>query len=364
MRSAQYFFLVLSVLSVLSANTFAFVQQARKNPYQLTTEKELASNMVQKINLFWDKEAKFSSFQGVDNIKINTVSIRNNNDKVIVIVQGRSESVLKYKEIAFNFVKLGYDIYLIDHRGQGFSQRLGGDAYRGNVKKFQNYVTDLHTFVTKLDLKNKYKFRYLLSHSMGGPISALYLEQYQTPFQVAVFSSPMFSINLGIYPEFVDKIIAYISSKVCGFFSKTACYALGEGAYQPENFKGNIVTSSPIRFANSQQGYKDFPETQLGGPTMTWISQSFSAMSVAINNAKKITIPFLLLQSGNDKMVTSEGQDTFFSNATKCSSNQFLLIKHAKHELLSEKDEYRLPALTAILNFFKESQKGELLCTK
>ncbi len=358
MRNILYFFLVLS------ANAHALLQQTLKNPYNLTTEKELAENATKKINLFWDKEAKFSSFKGVDGVKINTVSIRNNNNKVIVIVQGRSESVLKYKEISFNFAKQGYDIYLIDHRGQGFSQRLGGDPYRGNVKDFQNYVTDLHTFITQLDLKDKYKFRYILSHSMGGPISALYLEQYQTPFQAAVFSSPMFSINLGWYPVFVAKTISYTSSKICALFSKKACYTLGEGPYKPQKFKNNLITSSRIRFINGQQGYKDFPETQLGGPTMTWISQSISAMSVAINNANKITIPFLLLQSGGDQVVTSEGQDTFFSNATKCTSNQFLLIKKAKHELLEEKDKYRIPALTAILNFLHESKQGKILCTK
>lgn len=361
MRRIQYLFFVASILS---ANALALSQQEQSNPYHLTTEEALASNATKKINRFWDKEAKFSSFKGVDNIKINTVSIRNNNDKVIVVVQGRSESVLKYKELAFNFAKLGYDIYLIDHRGQGFSQRLGGDQFRGHVKNFQNYVTDLNTFITQLDLKDKYKFRYILSHSMGGAISALYLEQYQTPFQVAVFSSPMFSINFGSYPLFLAKIITYTSGKLCSWFSKTACYALGEGKYHPQNFKSNVLTSSPIRFANSQQGYSDFPETQLGGPTMWWISESISAMNTAINNANKITIPFLLLQSGNDQVVTSKGQDLFLSNAKTCKNNQFLLIKKAKHELFIEKDEYRIPALTAILNFFKKSEKGKMLCIK
>ena len=361
MRFSFYFFLLLSILST---NTFARDQKMMDNPYQLTTEKQLTSGANKNIDDFWKQEAKFDSFQGVDNIKISTVSILNNNSKAIVIAQGRNESVLKYKEVAFDLAKQGYDLYLIDHRGQGFSERFGGDLHRGHVENFQDYITDLNQYVESLHLKDKYQDRYLLSHSMGGAITSLYLEQYDTPFQSAAFTSPMLSINLYGIPKFIAKVLTYIFGKISSWFSSVSWYVFGQGGYHNKDFDNNGLTSSEIRFKYGQQGFNDVPETQLGGPTMWWIYQAVTATEKAINNADKIKIPFILLQAGSDHVVTSDGQDTFFSNAKYCSNNQFLRIENAEHELLIEKDKYRTPALTAILNFFQETQTGKMTCIK
>lgn len=334
------------------------------NPYQLTTEEQLTSGANKNIDDFWKQEAKYDSFQGVDNIKISTVSILNNNSKAIVIAQGRNESVLKYKEVAFDLAKQGYDLYLIDHRGQGFSERFGGDPHRGHVENFQDYITDLNQYVESLHLKDKYQNRYLLSHSMGGAISSLYLEQYDNPFQAAAFTSPMLSISLHGVPEFLAKIITYIFGKISNWFSNVAWYVFGEGAYHHKTFENNGLTSSEVRFANGQQGFKDSPETQLGGPTMWWIYEAVNATEKAIKNANKIKIPFILLQAGSDHVVTSDGQNEFVHNAQQCSNNQFLRIEGAEHELLIEQDKYRTPTITAILNFFNETPKETQTCIK
>ena len=361
MRLMHYFFLLFSFLS---SNISASEQSMMNNPYQLTTEKQLTSGKTEEINQFWKNEAKFHSFQGVDNIKISTVSILNNHQKVVVIAQGRNESVLKYKEVAFDFAKQGYDIYLIDHRGQGFSDRFGGDPHRGHVNDFQDYITDLNQFVESLNLKEKYQDRYILSHSMGGAITSLYLEQYDTPFQSAAFTSPMHSIGLHGIPEPIVKVITYIFGKISNLFSNVAWYVFGEGAYHHKIFDKNGLTASKVRFKNGQQGFIDYPETQLGGPTMWWIYQSVNATQKAIKNAGKIKIPFILLQAGSDHVVTSTGQNKFIKNAKQCSNNQFLRIEGAEHELLIEKDKYRVPAITAILNFFNETATGSQTCMK
>ena len=47
----------------------------------------------------------------------------------------------------------------------------------------------------------KYKTLFLISHSTGGTIAALYLEDFPDDFKGAVFASPMMKINFGIFPE-------------------------------------------------------------------------------------------------------------------------------------------------------------------
>ena len=339
------------LLYQLKANT------EKQNPLLLNTEKQLNSDFSPEINDFWKKNAIFHSFQGVDNKKVSTVSLLAGNAKVIVISQGRNESVLKYKELAFELNQHGYDLYLIDHRGQGFSERLGGDRYRGHVEIFQDYVDDLNTYIHSLDLKKHYSHRYLLSHSMGATISALYLEQYQHPFQATAFFSPMLSINLHGLPNSIAKIITYSSAQLCDWFSEQPCYIFAGGPYQNKMFINNDLSSSEVRFNATQATFNEAPKTQLGSPTMRWVATSISATEQAIKEANKITIPLLIIQAGADTVVTATGQKQFYKNVTERKFNQFLTISNAKHEILIERDLYRIPALTATLHFFDNNSK-------
>ncbi len=358
----------LILLWVCVALVFLFstiaASQPLSNPLQLSTEQQLSNTFNQQINIFWDTHAVFSSFQGINNKKVSTVSIVAGNSKAIVINQGRNESVLKYKEVAFDLNQHGYDLFLIDHRGQGFSERLGGDLHRGHVSNFQDYVDDFNSYINSLDLKKHYLHRYLLSHSMGGAISALYLEQYKHPFQASAFLSPMFSINLGGIPNSLAKIIMYSSDQVCSWFDDKPCYVFAGGSYDNKTFIDNDLCSSERRFNSAQATFVNHPETQLGSPTMHWLVTSISATEQAIKNSSKINIPVLIIQAGTDTVVSGNGQKYFYDNLPDCDFNHFLSIPGAKHELLLESDMYRIPALTATLRFFHEQLQDVLNCSK
>tara|TARA_R110001583_G_scaffold6618_2_gene33540 strand:- start:12953 stop:14059 length:1107 start_codon:yes stop_codon:yes gene_type:complete len=355
--------LIMLLFAFLASITFA-TSYMIKNPLKLSTESSLTQSFNVNIENFWQSNAVSHNFQGVDDKKIHSISIITGNNKAIVISQGRNESVMKYKEVAYDLNQQGYDVFLIDHRGQGFSERFGGDAHRGYVDNFQDYVDDLNQYVMTLELDKKYQQRYLLSHSMGGAISALYLQQYQHPFQASVFFSPMLSVNMGGLPNFLAKIITYTSAEVCSWFTNKACYVPGGSAYQQKSFAGNALTHSQKRFYSSQQDFEKHPETQLGDPTMRWLSTSLGAMEKAIEHADNINIPMLMFQSSADTVVTSEGQNAFYKNVTYCKYNKFLVIDNAKHEILIESDEYRLQALHHTLQFLSEVEQGKQTCIK
>ncbi|WP_019616247.1 alpha/beta fold hydrolase [Psychromonas ossibalaenae] len=349
--------LTLSAVTIAAANML-------NNSFQLSSEKQLDENFNSAINSFWEKNAQTSYFSGVDNKDVHTVSIKTGNNKAIVISQGRNESILKYKELAYDLSSQGYDLYLIDHRGQGFSERLGGDKHRGHIEQFQDYIVDFDNYILSLDLPKEYQHSYLLSHSMGGTISALYLLQYQHPFQAAVFFSPMFSIDLGGIPESIAKIITYSSAEICSWFSDLPCYIFGGSAYQQKSFIDNDLTSSESRFNSAFNTFEQYPETQLGSPTMRWVAESINAAQQARKNAAKIIVPVLVIQAGDDSVVTAEGQNEFYENITECASTQFINIPGAKHEILLEADQYRASALHQALQFLNKSQQGKLTCTR
>ncbi|WP_028863494.1 alpha/beta fold hydrolase [Psychromonas aquimarina] len=363
MRIQKISILLFFSCLTLSTVTFAAADMLN-NTFQLSSENQLDENFNPNINDFWKKSAQSGSFTGTDNKQIYTISIKTGNNQAIVISQGRNESTLKYKELAYDLNRQGYDLYLIDHRGQGFSERLGGDKYRGHVNQFQDYVDDFNAYVLSLDLQKNYQHNYLLSHSMGGTISALYLEQYQHPFQASLFFSPMFSINLGGIPESIAKIIAYSSDEICSWFSDSPCYIFGSSGYKKKSFYDNNLTSSKSRFNSAFNTFEQYPETQLGSPTMRWVTESISAAQQARENASNITIPVLVIQAGEDSVVTAEGQKEFYQNITECSSAQFINIPGANHEILLEADQYRAPTLNQALQFLNKSQQGKLTCTK
>jgi len=328
-----------------------------ENKYQLNTEDKLGTDYSPEIKAFWDKHAHIEPFQSVHGGQINTIHIKTGHQQAIVISQGRNESVLKYKEIAFDLYQQGYDVFLIDHRGQGFSSRLGGDAHRGHVERFEHYISDFTAFVDSLQLTQHYQAQFLFCHSMGGAISALYLEQQAPPFNAVVFFSPMLSINLRGFSPFSAKLLSYVSDKLTRTVSNVACYAPKSVIYSPTPFEKNQLTHSPRRYASAFSTFEQVIETQLGGPTMRWVYESLKATEKAIAQAHKITIPTLIIQSGADTIVTSFGQQAFFDNLSKNVDKALLTIEQAKHELLIEADQYRLPALTAALDFINTHKK-------
>ena len=361
---AKKYVLLLTSLFLFHATYSTAKSNMIDNPFNLNTESTLSNNYNADINSFWQQYAHASTFQGIDNKTVHSIAITTGNDKAIVISQGRNESVLKYKEIAYDLNLQGYDLFLIDHRGQGLSERFGGDQHRGHVVNFQDYVDDLNQYVNSLALDKNYAQRYLLSHSMGGAISALYLEQFNSPFQGAIFFSPMLSINLGSLPAFLAKIVTSSSAEVCSWFTDKACYVPAGKGYSTRQFENNQLTHSKKRFYSGQHGFETVPETQLGDATMRWVSSSISATQQAIKKANKIDIPLLLIQAGADEVVTSEGQKDFFDNINNCKESQFLTIDDAKHEILIESDEFRIPALTHSLQFLTSIAQGRLICTK
>ena len=114
---------------------------------------------------------------------------------------------------------LEYSVYILDHRGQGFSGRMVEDTQIGHVEKFNDYVTDLNTFV--LDVAkpaNAGQNLFLVAHSMGGCIGSLYIETYTDDIDATILCSPMHQPSTGFIPERLAEMVADKKS----FFKKEA----------------------------------------------------------------------------------------------------------------------------------------------
>jgi lysophospholipase len=327
-----------------------------ENPFGLVRETEFEQRVKEEIEPYWEQNGKKSNFTGVNGIHISYMAFVQENEKgAIVISSGRTESYIKYKELVFDLGRQGYSVYIHDHRGQGYSDRILLDhRHKGHVNRFEDYVSDLDTFVRTVVLSQSHQKLFLLGHSMGGGIATLYIESYPDVFNAAALSSPMHAPDARILvsPEggcLWFRVMDWLCDDCwAGFFAKP---------YKPKTFADNEYTHSEIRYQHLLKTYKENANVQLGGPTRGWCGQACAASPKMLNNTKEIAIPVLVLQAGADTVVTPEGQNTFCHNMKRETGNSCYggapkRFDGAKHELFIESDEFRIPAISAILDFF------------
>ncbi|WP_349920471.1 alpha/beta fold hydrolase [Aeromonas veronii] len=341
----------MKLLPLLALTLFSAGALAVNNPYQLTTEAEVPALHQQTLPTFWQEHAAPGEFKGKNGVSIRYVALRQPKvDRAILIVNGRVESYLKYQELAWDLWRQGYSLYLIDHRGQGLSGRLLKDPEKGYVADFDDYVQDLKQFHDEVVLADKPAKLFLLAHSMGGAISARYLERWPDDIQAAVLSSPMMGINLGGIPKWLAKGLAATMDTVGSWWGEPP-YGPGQGGYVSHEFADNGLSHSTARYQAFRELYEQYPQIKLGGVTAHWIREGIKAGDEAVAQADRIKTPLLLIQAGDDGIVDNEAQDRFCERA-RCEGGKPLRILGAWHELFMEADPQRMPALTATLDFF------------
>jgi lysophospholipase len=311
--------------------------------YKFTTQKELQKEYDSHISPYFYKH-KLHFFTTPDNIKIAyKIFLVKNSKGTIVISSGRTEGMVKYQELIYDLNTNGYSVYILDHRGQGYSQRLVEDKQMGYVDNFFHYVDDLKFFVDNFVPKTKK--RVLLAHSMGGAIASLYAERYPDDFDALVLASPMHepALLLPSMSSFFCKVVEKKEHNLKRYIAGTQSYDILKYA-----FEGNDLTHSKERFEIMKKAYAKEPDTRIGGPSLKWLKEACRWSAISIEKANLIKISVLLIQGQEDTVVTAKAQEEFCKRVQKCKG---VTIKGAKHELFIEKDIFRQKALSAILDF-------------
>lgn len=351
-------FLFTCILTIVAFMTIA--------DSKFTSETQLASRLTNEISRFW-QQGNFSSFLGVNNTRINYATFIHaesltpqtiNAQPCLVISSGRSESYLKYQELSFDFFNLGYNVFLIDHRGQGLSGRVLANPNKGHVENFQFYVDDLANFIDNVVSNTCIDKPYLLAHSMGGAIAARYLQDHANKIKAAVLSSPMLGFTGGI-PDFIANSIIKATAHINQWFDDTPWYFFGHKDFTPSEYTNNPLMHSSLRHQVFAQLYLQTPEIQLGGVTTQWLAASLTGLAKIFNQIDKISTPILVLQAGADSIVDNQAQDRFCQalhqlQPNSCPNGKPLVITGAYHELFFESDVYRTPALNAVATWFKQ----------
>jgi lysophospholipase len=298
----------------------------------------------------WLGNLQQSTLQGTNNITLHYCAmVQPNNSPAMIMVNGRTESYLKYQSLINEFYQLGYSIYMLDHRGQGLSQRLLSHHHKGHVEDFAYYIEDLTIFIDTIVTPENHSHHVLLGHSMGGTISTRYVQSKPHNIEKLILASPMHGILLPA-PQFVVEKMTTAANMADRLLQRESSFVLGGKPYEDVAFEANELTQDETHYSNFRQIYKDNPQLQLGSPTYHWLQTSLQACRQCIEDANKITIPTLLLQAGADTIVDNAAQDEFVANMADELITK-VDIAGARHELFFELESYRTQVIAQVRRF-------------
>lgn len=327
----------LMILAVLILSQFAFAIPASR----------LNTDFEGTILPFIRKSVSSHLFYGVDQKKIHYIHFKTSKPKgAVIVLPGRGETAYKYSEFIYDLKGQGYDIFVLDHRGQGLSDRFLDDKVKSHVDSFDNYVTDLETFMSGAIRSMGYKKTYLVAHSLGGAIAAGYLVKNPRGVTGAFLSAPMFDINTGKFGPSAEFLANALAALGYG-----ANYAPGQKPYNPaEKYEDNVTTTSVERYKMNKRLLELRPDLQMGGSTVQWVKESLAFTRNLRSKNDVFQVPTIVLQAENDQYVNPKGQKEICTVHSPKYCKMFY-VPGAKHELFMEKDTLRDRVMALLVQF-------------
>ena len=273
---------------------------------------------------------------------------------IVLISHGFTESAGKYKEVIYYFLKAQYEVYIPEHCGHGDSYRLVEDLSKVYVDDYKRYVKDfLYVAAYACRANSKHLQVYLFAHSMGGAIGLMAAAKEPKLFQKIILSSPMLQPLAGGVPWTAAVLIARKSRNL----GKDKAFVLGMQAYNgPGRFIDGCSTSFE-RFDYYEKQRAQNERWQTNAATYGWLCEAEKMSRLLLNHVyKKIMVPVLLFQAGQDKLVSLPAQEKFIRLLGKRGQSEAMLyrIDTAKHEIYNSTSEEQEIYWKKIFEFLDE----------
>lgn len=272
------------------------------------------------------------TFTGAEGVTIAYQAFPRGARDALVIAPGRTEGSHTFIQLVYELRDAPYDIYVIDHRGQGASGRLADDPLKGHVDHFQYYIDDYAQLVDEVVQPARYDHAFALGHSMGGAITLGYAEQHPETFDAIALSAPMLQINSGPLDE--ATLLDYASH-------------VEPLDTIPDLDVSGLLTNDPTQLDLLYETTRIFPERNVGPATYHWVAESIQAIRTI--RTTQLPTPTLLFQAGTDDVVVPAAQTAFCSSVPSC---ELVSYPHSRHELLFAEAPVRDDLIARMLAHF------------
>lgn len=262
----------------------------------------------------------------------------------ILLFPGRTEYIEKYGRVAAEFAARGFGMVAVDWRGQGLADRPAHRHDMGHVTSFDEYradVTAIRQAFRELELQ---KPCFVLGHSMGGAIGLRALYD-GLPASAVVFTAPMWGIRLTGFLKAISGIVLGLSKP----FGLDKNFAPTTGPAAPMVYEGNPLTHDREQFEYFESQVATHPELALGGPSITWVHAALEETAELVDLAP-LDIPNLTILGSKEQIVEPSAVHARMAN---WPNGRLELVEGARHELLMETPDMRIPCIDMIADWFE-----------
>lgn len=255
------------------------------------------------------------SFVGVEDYKIFTRSWHPTNGDpraVVVLVHGFNSHSAYFEWVAEQLVSNGIAAHALDLRGRGKS-----DGERFYVAKFDDYVSDVATFVKMAKSYHPGLPVFVLGHSAGGVVSSVYTLEHQNEINGLICESFAFEVPAPDFALAALKGLAYIAPHA-------HVLKLNNEDFSRDAKVVEQMNNDPL-IANEVQ------------PTQT-VAEMARADDRLRKGFPNITIPVFILHGTLDKATKPSGSQ-FFYDTVGSSDKTLKLYEGHYHDLLNDIDK-------------------------
>jgi alpha-beta hydrolase superfamily lysophospholipase len=230
----------------------------------------------------------------------------------VAVLHGGGDHGGRYPGITAALVKAGFQAALLDFRGHGQS-----DGRRWHVDSFSEYLHDVDAFVAKLSQDGiAGEQLFVVGHSQGGLIAALWAIGHPRLVSGVVLSSPYF--RLAMKPPAAKVLAAKLAGRIVPWLPVSA------------DIKVAKLTSDP-----ELQRWTERDPLYGRATTPRWFEESTRAQVQALRRARELTIPLLVLAAGADEIADVSAARAFVEAAAS-SDKRLVVYDGFRHEIFNE----------------------------
>ncbi|MBZ5608779.1 MAG: bifunctional alpha/beta hydrolase/class I SAM-dependent methyltransferase [Acidobacteriia bacterium] len=258
--------------------------------------------------------------------------------KALVLIHRGHEHSGRFQDLVDAIDLPDFAVFAWDARGHGRSP-----GQRGYAEHFSYLVRDLDSFVKFLAAEYGIQLSNMgvLAHSVGAVLASTWIHDYAPPVRALVLASPAFRVKL-----YVPFALLFLRLQM---------------KFRPKAFVKSYVKAAMLTHDREQQASYTSDPLIARAIAVNILIEMYDASTRVVKDASAISVPTLLLASGNDWVVKLAAQRRFFDRL--CSRKKMTVYPGFYHDLFHEQDR-ALPIRAArefILECFGESPVADSL---
>ena len=236
----------------------------------------------------------------------------------VLVVHGLGEHSGRYANVVEALVPRGYALYSLDHIGHGQS-----DGQREYVDRFSDYTVTLKTYFDQIRAAQPAPLPiFILGHSLGGLISAVYLLDHQSELAGAVLSAPAVKAPANISP------VTMLAGRLLSALAPRAGIL---GLDAPAISRDPAVVSA----------YLNDPLVYTGKTTARLGAEMLAAILRVRAEAPTLTLPLIIVQGSADKLVDPAGAQELYAAAAS-PDKTLKIYPGLYHEVFNEPERQQV----------------------